>query len=417
MEDNVVPNPTPPEAQPEPGLEPAAVPPSSFLSEEEPAPAPAPAPESEPAPAPEPAAVHAPAPEPAAVPAPVPAPEETPAPEPAKKRKVKPWVWAVIAAVVVIAAIGIGLAIHSINQSKAYDEAIEAYDNGDYAQAAEGFEKLGNYQDAPARYEKANQWVTAKAAEESAKNKQDAELWAAASEAYSAIGESDADDASKRCSGNADYYTGLGILSKSPTDLDAVKKALPLFENCTEIADASDQVSYCENVIKYYDAKDLLAQGHYYDAYKKFDTISSAAAEKLGDVSTLRDSCIQPLPSNGAVWHNSDYSDSCQLKIVNAGNPNAYYKLYFGDTLVITAFIAAGEEAEFMLPAGVYSMNKGYGDIWFGIEDMFGDEGSYYKCSFGESNTVELVANNGYEISTGGEGTGIDTQSARRGAI
>ena len=62
-------------------------------------------------------------------------------------------------------------------------------------------------------------------------------------------------------------------------------------------------------------------------------------------------------------------------------------------------------------------MNKAYGDKWFGPDDMFGDEGSYFVCSFGGATTVELEANNGYEISSGGEGTGIGTRSTDRGSI
>ncbi|MBR3182341.1 MAG: hypothetical protein IKF56_06880 [Eggerthellaceae bacterium] len=330
-------------------------------------------------------------------------------------KQIKPWMWAVAAAVVIAI---IGFAGFNMMQSQSYDQAGKDYANGEYVKAAEAYQKLGNYQDSAAMYEKASKWVDAQAAEEAAKNKQDASLWAAAAEAYGAIDEENAQLDALRCSGNADYYTAKAMLEKKPTDRKTVSEALPLFKNCTEIADAAKQVSYCENVLDYYEAGDLAAEGHYYDAYKAYGQISNDAAEKLGDVDKKMNACKQSLPGNGVVWRSGDApGDSCELTIVNSGNPNAYYKLYMGDALVMTVFISAGDTATFSLPSGTFSMNKAYGDDWFGTEDMFGDEGSYFVCNFGGSKTFTLDSGNAYEISTSGEGTGIGTQSANRNSI
>ena len=341
------------------------------------------------------------------------APENPDAPA-APKRKVKPWVWAIIAAVLLI---GIGFGAFTLNQSKAYDEALEAYSSGNYSQAAEDFQKLGNYKDAASMYDKSTKWVEAQKAEGAANNSHTVKSWQAAAEAYEAIG----DDAAKQkiawCNENIDYWTAMDMLEQKPTDRDTVTKALELFQKCKNIDYISARIEYCSDVLDYYKAADLAAQGHYYDAYKMYDRIGIDAAAKLGDVDAKRDSCVQSSPGNGTVYHNDGYSDSCELTIVNEGNPNAYYKLYIGDDLVVTAFVNAGESATFMLPAGSYSMNKAYGDKWFGPDDMFGDEGSYFVCSFGGATTVELEANNGYEISSGGEGTGIGTRSTDRGSI
>ena len=341
------------------------------------------------------------------------APENPGAPA-APKRKVKPWVWAIIAAVLLI---GIGFGAFTLNQSKAYDEALEAYSSGNYSQAAEDFQKLGNYKDAASMYDKSTKWVEAQKAEGAANNSHTVKSWQAAAEAYEAIG----DDAAKQkiawCNENIDYWTAMDMLEQKPTDRDTVTKALELFQKCKNIDYISARIEDCSDVLDYYKAADLAAQGHYYDAYKMYDRIGIDAAAKLGDVDAKRDSCVQSSPGNGTVYHNDGYSDSCELTIVNEGNPNAYYKLYIGDDLVVTAFVNAGESATFMLPAGSYSMNKAYGDKWFGPDDMFGDEGSYFVCSFGGATTVELEANNGYEISSGGEGTGIGTRSTDRGSI
>ena len=348
---------------------------------------------------------------PAAAPA---MPDAADAPVAAPKRKVKPWVWAVVA-VVVLAAIGIGAFMS--NQSKAYDQAVEAFSSGNYSQAAEEFQKLGNYKDAAAMHDKSTRWVEAQKAEDAAVKGNTVKSWRAAAEAYEAI----EDDAAKQkiawCYEHVDYWTAMNMIEEKPTDRDTVTEALALFKKCNNIDYISDRIAYCEDVLDYYEAGELYAQGRYYDAYKMYDRIDINAAAKLGDVEAKRDSCIQSSPGNGAVYHNDSYSDSCELTIINEGNPNAYYKLYIGDDLVITAFVNAGENATFMLPAGTYRMNKAYGERWFGPEDMFGDEGNYFVCSFGGETTVTLEANNGYEISSGGEGTGIGTRSTDRNSI
>ena len=332
------------------------------------------------------------------------------------KRAGKPWKWvAAVAAVVVV--VGIGVAAFFAIQAQTYDKAAADYAAGNYAQAAEGFKNVGGYQDAAAMYEKSSRWVEAQAAEQNATDSGDAELWRAAAAAYEAIGDDGAVDKVEWCNGNADYLTAMGMLEKTPTDRAAVTEALALLKKCPAIADAEAQASYCENVLKYYEAEDLLAAGHFYDAYKAYGKVSKAAAEKLGDVDKKRNSCIQPLPGTGVVQRNTNAADDCELKIVNEGMPNAYYKLYMGDNLVLTVFIAAGDTATFMLPSGTYSMNKAYGDTWFGTEDLFGDEGHYFKCDFGGSATVGLEPNYGYEISANTEGTNVGAQATGRDKI
>ena len=290
--------------------------------------------------------------------------------------------------------IGIGFGAFTLNQSKAYDEALEAYSSGNYSQAAEDFQKLGNYKDAASMYDKSTKWVEAQKAEGAANNSHTVKSWQAAAEAYEAIG----DDAAKQkiawCNENIDYWTAMDMLEQKPTDRDTVTKALELFQKCKNIDYISARIEYCNDVLDYYKAADLAAQGHYYDAYKMYDRIGIDAAAKLGDVDAKRDSCVQSSPGNGTVYHNDGYSDSCELTIVNEGNPNAYYKLYIGDDLVVTAFVNAGESATFMLPAGSYSMNKAYGDKWFGPDDMFGDEGSYFVCSFGIMGALFCITGN-----------------------
>ena len=61
---------------------------------------------------------------------------------------------------------------------------------------------------------------------------------------------------------------------------------------------------------------------------------------------------------------------------------------------------------------------SGSDEALFGSDDdMFGDESEYYQCNFEGSSTVELEPGGMYEISSGGEGTGIGTRSTDRGSI
>ena len=331
------------------------------------------------------------------------------------KMKAKPLIPAIIAVVVVII---IGAVAFTSYQSSTYDQASKDYAAGNYAEAAAAFKGLGGYKDSSDMYAKAAGWVEATSLEEEASNTESAEAWQAAADAYAAIDEAEAQADATRCSGNADYYTAKAMLKKSPTDRATAEKALALFENCEEIADAQNQVAYCKSVLAYYEAGDLYAQGKYYEAYQKYGNVNKAASDALGDVGEKEGACIQANPGNGVVWRNASYSsDDVELTIKNSGHPNAYYKLYMGNDLVITVFISADGEATFRLPSGTYSMNKAYGDMWFGPDDMFGDGGSYYKCDFAGSSTFELESGNGYEISSGGEGTGIGSQSTNRNAI
>lgn len=270
----------------------------------------------------------------------------------------------------------------------------------------------------------------------------------------------DADEQIENCKNLIAYYRGIWRLEHHPNSEKYLKQALKLFKNCDGILDADEQITICENSLSYLsakklmddgqwakaaaafadlatagfrdasalqaecqaradyaDAESLFEQGRYYEAYTKFSSLDTASYDGLPDMQERANACVQDMPAGGVLYHNEAYTDDCQLTIDNKGNPNAYYKLYIGDELVIAAFVREDTEQSFMLPSGTYRMNKGYGDKWFGTTDLFGDEGSYYQCTFAGSETFTLDPNYAYIISSGTDGTGIGTQSTSRDSV
>lgn len=347
-------------------------------------------------------------PEPAEVP---PEPEAMPAaPSP---KKAKPWMKAVgvLAAIGIIA--GIVFAVIAAKRAEAYEQAMSYYDAGQYAEAAETFGELGDYEDSQAWHEKATLWLQAQTAEAGAGENPAA--WENAAAIYMSIGDDEAADAASDCLDASSYYTAKGLMAEGKW-ADAAELLSDLEDKGYQ--DAGSLRTECSVHITYEEAEALYAEGRYYDAYVAYNSISEASYEGLPDMGEKAQSCIQSFPEAGVVYRNGDYPDqNCELSIDNSGRPNAYYKLYMGDTLILTVFIPEGGYETFMLPAGTYRMNKGYGTMWFGTEDMFGDEGSYWRCNFGSSEEFTLEAWSGYEISTGEGGTPISTDSSDRGSI
>lgn len=391
------------------------------------------------------------------VPAPVPAPAPEPAPAavaaPAKKSKT-PIIVAVVAALALLGAGGWWF-FQQRALANAYEEAQQLYDAGSYEQAAEAFEALGSYSDSAAKKDLSLQW--ANAVDQEAAAGEDPAKWEAVAEAYALIDDPDAQAQAALCHDTATFFTAAGLMdqkkwadaqklfdglaasgfegaearSKECSNWIDYEKAAGLmssgnYAGALEVfsslanagfSDAADRAEACQAWIDYQAAEKLFSEGHFYDAYKAFSAIGGPY-EGMPDPAEKAKACIQGFPANGIVYANEAYPPAnLDLTIDNSKNTNAYYKLYIGDALVRTVFVRGGEQATFPLPAGTYRMNKGYGDVWFGPDDMFGDEGSYYTCDFGGSDTFELEDGWEYTISSGGDGTGIGSNNADRGSI
>lgn len=366
----------------------------------------------------------------------------------------KPWM-AIVAALVLAAA---GFGAYQAKLASDYSKAMDHFEQGSYQEAQQEFEALGDYKDAASYYDVASKWTAAQAKEKSALQNVDA--WNEVAKDYDAIGSPEAKTEAERCRNTATYYQACQTLEENLDSKKNVQKALELFQNCNGVFDADAQIAYCKDDLTYLDATKLIKDkkwaeateklgslsdssfrdasqlrsecsywtsyeeaasyydaGQYYEAYQRFLSLGDADYEGA-DATERANACIQDFPAGGVVYRNDAYSsDDLQLTIDNSGLPNAYYKLYIGDDLVATIFIAAGGSETFMLPAGTYHMNKGYGETWFGTQDMFGDEGDYWKCTVGSSEYFDLEYGWAYEISSGGDGTGITTNSSDRSSI
>ena len=157
------------------------------------------------------------------------------------------------------------------------------------------------------------------------------------------------------------------------------------------------------------------------DFCTRLDDAHGIAGLAVTDVEVRQEEVVDDLvdsgvifPGNGVVYSNPDYSSTAVPLTINEGGSYSYYKIYMGDDLVRTVFISPNGAATVNLPAGTYRMNEAHGELWFGEDDMFGDDGSYYRCSFGGEETFELRSGYSYEISSSGEGTGIGNSPTDR---
>ena len=385
-------------------------------------------------------------------PIPSPAPQITPN-QTAKTKK--PFPRAVIVgliALAVLAAIAIPLTISRMRAS-AYEEAMSLYDAEQYQEAAEAFEALGDYQDSSAMMQTAQLGATAQSQEKRAG--EDPAAWEATAQAWEQMGTSRGRQHAETCRNNATYYTGTQLMSDGSwaearetfaslegagfsdvPDLiaecdahlsynDAValmsngswaeaREALAELDGTGFFEDIPSLLAECDAHIAYDAAEALYSEGSYYDAYVAFNDLAGVSYEGIPDCSERAQACIQDYPGNGTVYSNPDYSSTAVPLTIRNDSTYAFVKFYIGEDLVRTVFISPDGSATVYMPAGTYTMNEAHGDLWFGESDMFGDDGTYYHCIVGGSETFDLEYGYSYEISPGNGGTGIGTQPISR---
>lgn len=338
---------------------------------------------------------------------PITAPEMPPAPEATPKPKGgAPWK-AIVGAVVALALIGGGVYVtNERKKAEAYETATQSYAAGRYQEAAEAFGALGEYEDSQSLAQSALLGVAAQ--EKEAAAGEDPASWEAAAEAWDQLGGNYPSSRAQSCRNHATYFTGIQLMADNSWG-EAIETLEPLAESGFD--DVPDLLLECETHLTSDEAESLLAQGRYYDAYVAFSELIGRSYEGLPDFSERAQACIQDFPGNGVVYSNPDYSSTAVPLSIQNGDSYTFYKIYLGDDLVRTVFINPDSSANVSLPSGTYRMNEAHGDLWFGEDDMFGREGSYYRCLFGGEETFELEYGYGYEISAGNGGTSIGNDS------
>ena len=341
----------------------------------------------------------------------------------------------------------------SIRQ-KNYEEASALFDSEKYSQAAEAFAKLGHFKDSANRTIESQNWASYSRAsnliepyryDDTAEAKQiflslgdfqdsaDMAVYcqnridyaaaddletagdvAGAQAAFEALGSfNNAKQRARYCSDTLDYQAGCALIEQGDYAAAAKKLAAPAKSH---FEDADDQLELCDNKIDFAAAEQLLADGKNYEAYKAFAALGDFEGAFL-----RADACVLAAPKNGELYHNENYNFSqTQLTVYNSSSNDSFLKLYAvnGD-LVCSFYIASEKKATVRVPEGTYTLNQAYGTRWFGPEDMFGDEGAYYRQLFGDTYEFTMESEYIYEISTrdSGDGTYMNDDDTSRAAF
>ncbi|MDR1183630.1 MAG: zinc-ribbon domain-containing protein [Coriobacteriales bacterium] len=304
------------------------------------------------------------------------------APDLSKPKKSKKGLFIALgAALLVILLVVGGFVGFNIYRSSNYDDAVTLFNSGEYQQAYDAFDKLGDYQDAPLFKDLAQNWLDY----EAARALLDAEDFEGAKSAFEALaGFEDSADFALLCQHNIDYLAAINNYEDG--DFEG---ALTAFSTLASLgfADASDWADKTSYAL----AAGLYDAGDYYAAFKAFQALGT-----YEDSSARMEECTTAYPSTGEYYHNGDYASSASAIAIDAGNAKyaAYFKIYSGSTLVSTIFLNAGGSCTIEVPPGYYSIKEATGDYWFGEEIMFGDEGYYEVMLFDGGNDYFDLPNN-----------------------
>lgn len=327
------------------------------------------------------------------------------------------------------------LIIFGTIRQKNYEEASALFDSEKYSQAAEAFAKLGHFKDSADRTIESQNWASYSRASNliepyryddtteakqiflslgdfqdsadmavfcqnridyaAADDLETAGDFAAAQAGFEALGDfNNSKERARYCSDTLDYQAACALIEQGDYAAAAEKLAAPAKSN---FEGADDKLELCDNKIDFAAAEQLLADGKNYEAYKAFTALGDFEGAFL-----RAEACVLAAPKNGELYHNESYNFSqTQLTVYNSSSNDSFLKLYAvnGD-LVCSFYIASEKKATVRVPEGTYTLNQAYGTRWFGLEDMFGDEGVYYRQLFGDTYEFTMESEYIYEIST-----------------
>ncbi len=339
----------------------------------------------------------------------------TPAP---KKKKKK--IFLLVSAILVVVAIAVVAVLLSAAHKKKvekYDEGTALLERGKYEEAKEIFLELKNFNDSPEKADIAQKGIDY----ESAVKKMNKERYDEAKKIFDSLGDfkdsaelsaecqraidyenalelyeagnfaeaevlfkkvkdfRDAEEYTAKCGAHADFAEAKSLMDAG--DYIAARELLTTLDSSV-ITDRDTFITECNNMIDYNKAKELLAEGENYDAYKLFKKLGSFL-----DSSTLASSCYVSMPKTSETYRNSKYSStstSLTIKPPTGDGSKTYIKIYSeSGSLVSCIFINAGDQVKVKLPGGTYRFKAAYSfGKWFGEKDMFGDEGVYQTLQF-----------------------------------
>ncbi len=252
----------------------------------------------------------------------------------------------------------------------AYTEAESFYAAEDYTEALARFSELGDYSDSAQKAADCKNIIDYAAAAE----KYAAGDYAEAEKLFASLGSyMDSEDMAV-LSGRYEEYTAAKALYDAG-ESDAAAEALkPLAK--IMFADSYIMYDNCISQSIYEQALELYDNELYYSASALFKSIQT-----YKDSEELMYSCSFSEPESGILYKNSAYTAEEVIVSCKNTNQSAGIELRVYDTVkntvVLDAYIHAGETLSFSLPAGSFSFKLSYGFIWYGRKEGFGDDGDH----------------------------------------
>ena len=270
-----------------------------------------------------------------------------------------------------------------------FNAAKAQMDNGEYGAAKKAFQKLGDFGEAAAMAEECQNSLDYESAVKLMENNSN---WRARDVFLKLGSYKDSSELAAECQRRVDYTAAEAWMENG--DYEQAQKA---FAALGDYSDAKELAGQCQKGLNYIAADTAYNQGNFYTAYVLFRELGSYE----DSISRAR-SCIQTYPDSGELYRNEDYaSKRCSLTITTAddGFPT-FIKIYTEDDVLVSAlFIASGGKVKVKLPVGSYRMKSATGMDWFGVQEMFGDDGTYEVLDFGnDTNTWYLKSSYIYTL-------------------
>ncbi|MBR0137579.1 MAG: zinc-ribbon domain-containing protein [Erysipelotrichaceae bacterium] len=355
---------------------------------------------------------------------------------PAKLKKlVIPGIIAALAIALVTAAV---LYFPKAAKVKEYNEALKLVKSGEYQQAAEAFDKMGDYQkakkyvkycngvlkfnsgdydgarellDAIGSIEDSNYYLSyLKGLEKIKANTYKASDFTSAADDFGkAKNIADAAGMEKYCRALASFVndeaSAADKLKEVVSESAIGSQYLRVANECAGYIDAitrlesgdsnaiDDLISIMEsgnilidrkagNYSDYIEAMSLYKEGKYYSASVIFSRLDILDSQQMAE------SCIQKRPSTGIVYKAST-SKSVSIVIYDTSDSrDLFVKIYnSSDTLVETLYIRDGGKATAYLPTGSYrfALASGDGSKWYGTKETYGPDGIYQRLKINDS--------------------------------
>jgi len=298
-----------------------------------------------------------------------------------KKKSKKPLVISLAAALVLaLAAVG-AFAVPEMLRSNAYDQAMEQFEMGNYAQAHEEFLALEDYLESASWARISNDYVRF----EEAVALYDKGEFAKAKDAFTWLERSSISGIDEWIS-KCEY--GIAENLYAAGDLTA---AIDAFQALGSYQDSELRVKQC----RYERAEGYLEEGELEKAYNAFIALGS-----FEDSAERAAACHFPFPATGILYQDPGfYYDMSALEInYNYSTGGSYFKIYSGETLVVTLFLNANSSVLINLAPGSYIVKEGTGDRWYGEDLAFGTKGSYTTMIYDDSGNEYLTLEHNVKI-------------------